>query len=215
MPTSVAHSIAGYAALDARNPTRPLRRPLFWFLVLVVANAPDLDFVPGLLVGEPGAFHRGASHSLGAALVAGIVLAPLFGRSASGLRRGFVVVFLVYASHALLDVVGTAPMNVRGVPILWPLSGERYLFRVPLLSSFEALRSFERGSETIGFFASIASWRGLQVFVLDAVLFLPLLLVGPAARWLRTLGDPEAEPTRRERSPERAGPSPEPELSGH
>ena len=41
---------------------------------MVGSIVPDFDFLPGILIGEPGAFHHGASHSLTSAVIFGVVV---------------------------------------------------------------------------------------------------------------------------------------------
>lgn len=42
-------------------------------LYLVVADAPDLDFIPDLLVGDTGRYHHGITRSMGFAAFFGFV----------------------------------------------------------------------------------------------------------------------------------------------
>ena len=59
MALCCAHTAAGYLAYEAVRPAGPHQRRLLAAAV-ALANAPDLDFVPGLVLGHPGMFHRGA-----------------------------------------------------------------------------------------------------------------------------------------------------------
>lgn len=68
--------------------------------------------------------HRGFSHSLGFALLLGLVAALLLRRSAPALLA-FLFVTLSAASHGLLDMLTNGG---HGIALLWPLSGERYFF---------------------------------------------------------------------------------------
>ena len=76
MPTPVGHSLAGLAV---HLTGRPLdRRNTHALLGLVaLANAPDLDLVPGYLFGNPGAYHWGPTHSFAAAILAGTLVGIL------------------------------------------------------------------------------------------------------------------------------------------
>jgi inner membrane protein len=81
--------------------------------------APDLD----LLVGA----HSGPTHGLGAAASAGIVVWVLL--RGMGRRRGGVTalaVALAYASHTLLDWLGTDSSPPIGIMAMWPFSREYY-----------------------------------------------------------------------------------------
>ncbi len=69
MCTPVGHSLAalGIFYLAGRRPSRDEIRRLGWFIVL--ANLPDFDFIPGILIGDPGRFHHTYSHSIGFVLL--------------------------------------------------------------------------------------------------------------------------------------------------
>ena len=74
MPLPVGHSLAGYLIyLGAERDTSLYR----WKLILLyvfAANLPDLDILPGFLMGLPNRYHHGISHSLGFAILAGMVV---------------------------------------------------------------------------------------------------------------------------------------------
>jgi membrane-bound metal-dependent hydrolase YbcI (DUF457 family) len=176
MPTSVAHIIGGYAALEAG--TRRSGRPGIFFLVLVVvvANLPDLDFLPGVLLGDPGLFHRGPSHSVfAAAAVAGLAgwaLGPRLG----GARRVALWTFIAYGSHLVLDMLIPDPSGgTAGIPVLWPLVVSELGTPIPGLRVLDDLRSLTHVEMQNGFFRGLLSLSGVRIFLLDAVLVLPLI----------------------------------------
>lgn len=78
-------------------------------IVAAIAAAPDLD----LLVND----HRGPGHSLGAAIVAGIVVWMV----ARQIRWGAAAA-AAWASHVLLDWLGTDTRPPIGIMALWPFS---------------------------------------------------------------------------------------------
>ena len=83
-------------------------------LVLAAAAlAPDLD----LLVGD----HRGISHSVGAALVAGAVAWIVSRRASWGLA-----VALAWASHIALDWLSNDTRPPLGVMALWPMTSDYF-----------------------------------------------------------------------------------------
>jgi hypothetical protein len=87
VPSPVGHSLTGLALAGLtqylRNrqghawPLPALRRgpatslPLLALALAAAACAPDLDFIPGVLVGDPNWLHRGLSHSLAASRLCG------------------------------------------------------------------------------------------------------------------------------------------------
>lgn len=80
----------------------------------VVGLLPDLDFLVGL--------HSRYSHGLGAAVAAGVVAWLLTRRR----PRWALAVAAAYASHILLDWLGSDTTPPIGVMALWPLSDAFY-----------------------------------------------------------------------------------------
>ncbi len=101
-------------------------------LYAFIACAPDLDLLLDLWVGVQNAYHHGASHSLGAAAIAGL-LAAVFARPA-GWRpvRTSVIAFSLYASHVLLDYFAVDTGPPIGLKALWPLSDGYVIASVPV-----------------------------------------------------------------------------------
>lgn len=90
----------------------------------VASVLPDLDVV-GFFAGVPyaSAFgHRGATHSLAAALALGLAGAALHRPLRTTARTAFVFLLAAAASHGLLDALTNGGL---GVAYLWPLSDER------------------------------------------------------------------------------------------
>lgn len=117
MATPVGHGLAGLTVGVAGGESGRVWR--YALLGLVAGLAPDLDFVPGLLAGDPARFHHGPTHSLAAALFAGVVVLVL-GPPAGRWRAGLVAAG-GYLSHLVLDLVTADPSPPRGVPLLWPI----------------------------------------------------------------------------------------------
>ncbi len=118
MPLPVLHSYAGYSLykLDSKNRVNSFTLILF---SMFAANAADLDFIPGILIGKAGYFHHGASHSFGAAIIFGLISAIIF-KAWKKFRFGDTFRFssLTYASHVILDA---ATHPGEKMPIFWPL----------------------------------------------------------------------------------------------
>ena len=68
MPSPIGHTLAGCAVALALIPPGMPQAWEAWAVCLISANLPDTDFIPGLLVGNPRAIHRGPSHTIIAAL---------------------------------------------------------------------------------------------------------------------------------------------------
>jgi len=134
MALTFAHTTAGYLGYEVVRSPGP-HRPALLLAAVALANGPDLDFLPGLVMGHAGAYHRGVTHTLAAvgAVGAAVALAAGFG----GRRRAVVVraawAALLYASHLLLDYLTVDAVPPYGGRFLWPLSGAYYLAPTPVL----------------------------------------------------------------------------------
>jgi membrane-bound metal-dependent hydrolase YbcI (DUF457 family) len=112
MPSPVGHGLAGIAVGWNVVPRRDRRVAL---LLAAVASVPDLD----LLVGA----HRGASHSLGAAAIAGVVA---WAAVRHDRWRWSAAVTLAWASHVLLDWLSNDTRPPIGIMALWPFTDAYY-----------------------------------------------------------------------------------------
>ena len=99
----------------------------FWVLAVVCALLPDAD-VLAFLFGIPygGTFgHRGFTHSLAFALLAGAATVALFFREADNKASLAAFFALATASHPLLDALTNGGL---GVALFSPFSNRRYFF---------------------------------------------------------------------------------------
>jgi membrane-bound metal-dependent hydrolase YbcI (DUF457 family) len=137
MPSPIGHVIAGVAAgwLVAGTPrlapratkqvagTFPAKVPAtFWReagLFAALGALPDIDLVFGA--------HSGPTHSLGATAIVGLMTFALARHLGAGhARRLALACAAAYASHVLLDWLGTDASPPLGVMALWPLSQAHY-----------------------------------------------------------------------------------------
>lgn len=145
MPSPVGHALAGVAAGwlvvgPAARRDGPAPGRAVWLQALafgLVGGLPDLDLLVGM--------HRGPTHGLGSAIVVGLAvlaiamtgagaraLSPLAGDSpparigAARALRLAAAVALAWATHALLDWMGTDTSPPIGIMVLWPFSAEYY-----------------------------------------------------------------------------------------
>jgi inner membrane protein len=163
MATPIGHYLLGLSVtqLVARN--RDERKQGLW--LATVACVPDLDVIPGLLVGKLNQFHHGASHSFFAA-----ALFPLLGIwvgrhfwewQLSG--RLILLLFLLYASHNVLDTLCIDTGPPFGVPLFWPWSQETY--QSPWLLLPDVHHTNRR----------LFSTHNLLLMIREVLLFLPLV----------------------------------------
>jgi hypothetical protein len=124
MPSPIGHGLAGVAAGWIVGPSTPRGAVGRRVAVLMAAGAaPDLDLLFGA--------HSGPTHGLGAAMVVGLAaFAWLRLRGVRGAARIASAVAAAYASHTLLDWLGTDTSPPIGIMALWPVSREHYESRL-------------------------------------------------------------------------------------
>jgi membrane-bound metal-dependent hydrolase YbcI (DUF457 family) len=125
MATPVGHLLAGAAIGTLMSRGSNLPRAIF--IGGLAAIAADFDFIPGILIGNPGRFHHAQSHSITFAVLVGLI-AGLIARE-SRLRWGLLV-GVGYASHLILDGLTFDDSAPHGIPILWPFM--RDVFQSPI-----------------------------------------------------------------------------------
>jgi len=115
MPSPVGHTLGGIAAGWTAVPARARWEHAGRAAVIVggLGALPDLD----LLFND----HRGPSHSVGAALIVGLVALAVT-RSV----RWSVAATLAWGSHTLLDWLGNDTFPPIGIMALWPFSHGYY-----------------------------------------------------------------------------------------
>jgi membrane-bound metal-dependent hydrolase YbcI (DUF457 family) len=125
MPSPVGHALGGLIVglVGSRQSGVGSRKSLY--LPIAAAILPDIDFL--------WARHNMETHSLGAAVLAG--LAVLVWTRGKDVRLA-VLVALAWASHVLFDWLGSDTTPPIGVTALWPFSGEYYFAHAYL---FEAI----------------------------------------------------------------------------
>jgi inner membrane protein len=124
---SIGHTIVGLAAARLADPVRPPRQRVAHALAWVaLSNLPDLDvlaFKLGIPYYSPWG-HRGASHSLLAAVAIGLTWGWLLARDADLARwRTCILAVCVSVSHVVLDAMTDGGL---GVAAAWPITDHRY-----------------------------------------------------------------------------------------
>jgi len=80
MASPYGHAIIGLSLLNLyypRLPFTPKKNFGLYGLAALGACLPDLDFVPGIFLGNPSRFHHGISHSLGMAIILSVLASLL------------------------------------------------------------------------------------------------------------------------------------------
>ena len=131
MPSPIIHTTAGYVlyrlSRKADNQQSKRKRyknlpPLLLFSI-GMSLLPDLDSIPGLIVGNLSLYHNNAFHSLSVGVLVALV-GGLIARYALRLNYwlGFLIGLVGYEVHIILDYFTIG----RGVMLFWPLTQERY-----------------------------------------------------------------------------------------
>ncbi len=136
MATPIGHSLVAASLFLGQNRSHRTDWRLLSSYVLL-ANAPDLDFLPGILIGDPSAFHHNVSHSLlfGAlfTLALTFIAKKLLGWFPDySFIRLVIVGFLLYSSHLVVDFVTLDDGFPYGMQLFWPFSS--YRVNAPLYS---------------------------------------------------------------------------------
>jgi len=174
MATPYGHTLAGLTLLNLCYPQTAPSKGREWFvygLVALGASFPDLDFIPGLILGQVGRFHHGNFHSLGvaigAALIAGIFIKLIQPRS-SFIKTGSFV-FCLGISHLFLDYFTEAPY---GFPLFWPFMETKFLSPLPIFPRVAWI------------WEDPVFWsQALFCFSVESVLLLPLWIIS----WRRVI----------------------------
>ena len=142
-------------------------------LFVILANLPDLDFLPGFLLGEPNRFHHHYwSHSLGAAVVVGCLTALIFcGRDRGRFVWQMLLFSGIYFSHVALDTLSSDLKEPFGVPMFWPFS-EAYIVSPVLI-----FMSIQKVDTSGGFIPSLLTAHNLWAAAWEFLVFAPVVSI--------------------------------------
>ncbi len=174
MPSPIGHSLIGLTVANLPL-KKQLYQSIFWLgYVVIIANAADLDFLPGWIIGDMNRYHHGISHSIGAAVILAIFCAIAAKLIDLDAKRVFFVTALVYFSHLLGDYLGVDRSEPYGAPFLWPISSEYYLSPVQI---FHPIEHGDPGAGNSSVFAEIFSYPNLIAAAIEFIIVVPFWLV--------------------------------------
>ena len=110
--------------------------------IFILSNLPDVDVVLGIVLqGNGSAFHRGPTHSLIFAFVAGFLACRVCKSWSQGPRLSFRICFMLILSHILADSVFTS----SPISFYWPFivnwsdghSGLRHVVNLVLFGNYQ------------------------------------------------------------------------------
>lgn len=118
MPSPIGHLLAGVATAWSLNPRTDRRLTL---TAAGLAALPDLDLITPLP-------HRTVTHSVAAVVVVTIIAAVVTGQvTRRPVWRVASICGAAYASHLLLDWLGSDNFAPYGLQALWPFSDQFYI----------------------------------------------------------------------------------------
>ena len=168
MPSPLAHFLLGVTTHVATAPAADLGWRRRTAITVAAAIAPDLDFAFkafGLAV------HQGASHSIGAALLAGLTVAAGGALLRWPRPRALgLAAFLGWSSHIALDLLNLDTHPPIGLMALWPFADGYYKFPWPIFMDIGRTLDWK----TVRHDALALAW--------EATLLCPLLVIAWRAR---------------------------------
>jgi hypothetical protein len=138
-------------------------------MTMIGSILPDFDFLPGVLIGEPAAFHHGVSHSFAFAVLFGalvFITLHLCGHKNVAAHASLLGTF-AYGLHSVFDSVSAN----NSVPLMWPLLTEKIGMNLNLFGHFH------HGGLEDGIW-SVVRWANLSPVIRElTILGIPVLLL--------------------------------------
>jgi len=172
MPSPVGHSLIGLIIFHLFKKVNVKWSFSIFFLIIFLSNLPDLDFIPGIIAGEPNRYHHGISHSFGFLFIlSGILffLVKLWDRAKSKMITGWFI--LLSSIHVILDFFADDTSSPFGEPMFWPIWSS---YVISPISIFFDIR---RSNETDQFIPSLFSLHNLKAITIEIIFVLVLWLL--------------------------------------
>lgn len=171
MPTPIGHSLLATAIFKGVN-RKKLKLNWFDYLVfLFIGIFPDLDFLPGLILGIPSRFHHGLTHSLFFGIIIGTIAGLLYGKWKKESWQKYALIFTgVYFSHLIADFFGVDTSFPYGEQLFWPF------WQAYVISPVALFSDVYRSSNSADFFVSMFNWHNAKTVIVELVVCIPLLL---------------------------------------
>ncbi len=174
MPTPVAHSLIGiiFGALKFLGYSKTWKeffselweRRWLLFLCIVLANAPDIDYLFGLFYGNWNKFHQTATHSFLFVFVLSLLICAVLIFRKKAVFIEFWFVFLLVSSHLVLDFFCKDTSFPIGLPLLFPFSYEYFHSKIELFPSVQKKT-----------FADIWNTHNIKVVFVEILFIMPML----------------------------------------
>ena len=106
MPLPIIHSYAGYSIYKYSLSGDEKKNWGMAVLLMVMANLPDLDMLPGIFFGNADMFHRSFTHSLAAGFLCALLIAVVARLwKKTSFAKIFWISLAAYFSHIFLDAL--------------------------------------------------------------------------------------------------------------
>ena len=123
MASPICHSLAGISIyLSFNKEIWGYRALKIVILYIFLANLPDIDFIPGIFLGDPGYFHHGISHTIGLAILVTLICITIEKIRKVKCWPICGIVFLLIFSHLIVDLFTKDYLRPYGIMVLWPFN---------------------------------------------------------------------------------------------
>ena len=172
MPTPIGHSLLSTAIFSGVN-RKKLKLNWFDYLVfLFIGIFPDLDFLPGLILGTPSRFHHGLTHSLFFGIIIGTIAGLIYYKWKRASWLSCSLIFTgVYFTHLLTDFLGVDTSYPYGEQLFWPF------WQGYVLSPVAVFLDVYRSSESHEFFVSMFNSHNLKAVIIELFICVPILVL--------------------------------------
>jgi len=174
MPSPVGHSLLGLAAGQLTGHRLPVVSWTWLAFVIVVANCPDLDFVPGIIAGDMNRYHHRVTHSVGAAFTFGLAVWVIARWRSDHAGKWAQSAVIIYGSHLLGDYLAVDYTAPYGIPLWWPLSDAYVISPVTL---FAPIDHGALGEENTHVLTQIFSLQNAISIAQEILFLMPLVLI--------------------------------------
>lgn len=170
MPLPLGHSLMGYTLAEGSRIKLSRNVWMNIFIFALLANLPDIDYLPGFLEGFPNRYHHHEIHSLGFAALMGLVGGLVYLRVAGKFWACFLPIFFAVSSHLALDLVTEDFSDPRGMMLLWPLNSEFYD------CAWKIFKAVNKSNHSSDFFISLFTLHNVRVVLIELIIMAPLAL---------------------------------------
>lgn len=177
MPSPLGHSVFG--ALCARAAGAPSTPRWAWYgFGIFAANAADLDFLAGVVVGDINRYHRSISHSIVAAVAFGVgswIVARWWRRTREAAGTIALLGALSYVSHLVLDALSQGSRGLpSGQPLAWPITIDLIFFP---WAPIPAIEHGTPGQSLASVIAATLTWHNVQMMVWELAMLAPIAAI--------------------------------------